>query len=99
MAIRINTADVDTTAIQIEKINKQISVEYGDTAKKVRSMCSEWEGAGSESAMRMIKRITFDYADRREAVISDMVRFMHGQVSDNYEGTEAAVSSAASAFK
>ena len=99
MAVRIDTQKVEKTASKIDRINTTMSKEFDNLETAIKNLDKTWNGSASRAGIGKFYDIKNRYAEKRSLVISDMTRFMHIQVSDGYEATEKAISSAAKAFK
>lgn len=96
--VRIDTGRVKSVASNIQAMNDTVSGDFDTLEKEIARLNKNWDGSGSDAATRVFDKIK-KMDERRHAVVKDMVRFIKCQAGDNYEQTEAAISSAAAAFK
>ena len=99
MAIQINTASVLQAADSISTENQALRNAYDEIDKAINVIKKDWNGAASDVCCRKAEYIKSEFKETRYAVIDSFVRFMRTQVSENYEITETAVSTAADSFK
>ncbi|HBM98592.1 MAG TPA: hypothetical protein DD413_04130 [Ruminococcus sp.] len=99
MAIKIDTNAVRAAAAQIANTNQKISSDFSSVESAITSLNRNWEGTASDAAFRKFNNIKNTYYSNRFNAVNDMVNFMRRQVGEGYEQTEAAIASAASAFK
>ena len=99
MAIKIDTEIVRSTASKISFENKKINYDFSAAESAVKTLGRYWEGNAYDVAATKFRSIKNDFSSNRFNVVNDMVNFMLKQVAEEYENTETAISSAASAFK
>lgn len=99
MNIKIDTSAVRTTANQIANINSKISSDFSTVDTAINELNRAWDGVASEVAITKFQNIKTLYYNNRYQVVNDMVNYMNRQISEGYEGVEAAIQSAASAFR
>lgn len=99
MAIRIDTAAVETTATQVADMNRQISDDFAFVEAAISNLDKNWNGTASVAVLKKFERIRNTYFSNRYEVINDMIKFMRTQVGEEYEQAETSIATAASAFK
>ena len=98
MAIQVDTGAVRSTAQSIHNENQLINREFEALSRKINDLNRNWDGNGSNNAIRLFQNIT-RVNDNRSQIMASFANFMNRQVGQGYETTEANVSSAADAFK
>ena len=100
MDILINTAEVLSTADQIDTINKKIREDLANLDSAIKTLKNNWEGEASNSCTNRYDYIKNSFSDSRFTVVNEMVYFMRSNVGEEYERLEKTlVDTAASAFK
>lgn len=99
MAVKVDTDVVRRTANEISNLNKTIENDFSAVEHAMKCLNENWEGVAAEIAMRNFQSIKNTCCNSRFDVVNGMVSFMRRQVGEGYESGEAAITSAASAFK
>lgn len=99
MAVKIDTNCVSAVADQIADINKKMEDDFSSVSEAIGELEKSWQGSASIATLEKFGKIKSSYCTNRYNVINNMVLFMKKQVCGGYEQTEAAVTSAAEAFK
>ena len=97
--VKINTTLVAYTATKLSYENNVLYHKYDDIDKAISNLKRNWSGTACDQCCRKAEYIKSQFKDARYTVVNDFVRFMRQQVGEGYEATEAAISSAANAFK
>ena len=98
MAIQIDTGAVRAAAQCVQNENRKINREFEALSRKISEMNRNWDGNGSNNAIRLFDNIN-RVNDSRSQVMSSFADFMNRQVGHGYETTESNITSAADAFK
>ena len=99
MAIKINTAKVNSAASNISRINGNIRNDFSAVVDSINTLNRNWDGSASDNALRAFNTIKETYNENRYKVLDDLTLFLKNCVDPSYESTEQNIQSAASAFK
>lgn len=99
MAIKIDTARVDTAATKISSYNSKIRDDFSSVVDAVGVLNRNWDGGASDNAIRAFNHIKETYCNHRFSVVNDLVTLLRVQVSSDYQKTEANIKKNAEAFK
>lgn len=99
MSILIDTNLINMTVEQITKENTSIDTELSAVTEAVARLSQSWIGDASDKCSGVYKHIESSYRTDRYRVLQNFSAFLQNQVSGGYENIEAAIVSAAEAFK
>lgn len=99
MAINVDTGAVINAASEISKVNKKLESDFTQVKAKVKTLDGYWDGSASEKVLGAFDSLTKNVVENRAIVFESFASFLRSQVGENYEAQEAALTSAASAFK
>ena len=98
MPIKINTAQVASTAKSISNLNTKINNDFNQLEKSIKTLNSKWDGTASDNAINKFNSIKNSFYSNRYKTINNMVNFLNN-AAEGYEKTETKILSAAEYFK
>lgn len=97
--VRIDTAKVAETAVQISSLNKRLDQLLKDSQSNIKSLSTTWEGTASTETRTAYEAFAQKYFTEYYDTIEEYVRFLNSQVDEGYVKTEVSNEDLASMYK
>lgn len=97
--IRVNTAQIEQTASNIENLNKRMTEELTKSKAVIDNLSNTWEGEAAQETIASFDKFAARYFQSYEDIISQYVKFLRENVEQGYIETEIANTALADYFK
>ncbi len=97
--IRIDTAQVNAIADNLEKLNNDLQDKLVSAQKSINSLESVWSGEEATATIDAINSFAGDYFQSYKDLIEQYIVFLRKNVSEGYTSVEVTNTSLADAFK
>jgi WXG100 family type VII secretion target len=98
-SIRISTDQVTQIADNIEKLNKRLTEELGNSKATIDQLGNVWEGEAAQATISSFDEFAAKFFQNYEDVITQYVQFLRTNVAQGYFDTETKNIGLADAFK
>ncbi len=97
--LKVNADKVIAAAARIKTINARMREEFSDVSDAIGKLDGHWDSPAASNAIGKFHSIEEAYCEARYNVMDNFVAFLHHQVGEGYQQTEAVNVSLADQFK
>ena len=96
---RINTADIEAVASELERLNSQMENEIIECQKVINNLKSGWTGEAAEATQTVFNAFANSYKESDHELIASYAKFLRNGVATNWANTESQNTELGNAFK